>query len=172
MANLTPEQAAALAYVNETDDRWRAAKVNAKRRAAELVERELAQFAAARDNAVWEAIELGVPKRQVGQKGLKTTSPNTINDIYNRAQAAQGVVEVQLASKPVPEYQWSSRHIAPVSGLPYWYLLIDGDDYETTAEGYEGKGYLRVRLTDGSYLWPDTPPPTAARQWAEQNKPA
>lgn len=172
MAKLTPQQEALLAFAEEADDRYRSAKLNARKRAAEMIEREIAAFSAARDKAVWEAVEAGVPKRQIGLVALKTTSPNTVQEIYRRVMDSQEFVEVELAKKAVPKYQWSERHPSPNGLMHYWYLLVDGDDFRTTIENFEGDGYLYMRHSDGSYMWGPAKPDEAAQQWVKENPPA
>lgn len=172
MAKLTAQQEALLAYASEADDRYRSAKLNARRRAAEMVEREVAAFASARDKAVWDAIEGGVPKRQVGLTALKTTSPNTVQDIYNRVLESQEYVDVELAQKPVPRYAWSEGTRIP-AGV-YWWLLVDGDDHEVHNDDADihGTGYLYVRWNAGEPVWLGGKPDEAALRWAEENVPS
>ena len=170
---LNAEQKALLDYASDADDAWRQAKLHAAKRAKEMIEREIASYAAARDKAVYDAIEAGVPRRQVGQLGLKTTSPNTVADAYNRVAAQTQLAEVPMAVMHKPKYSWSQVHTHPVSERQFAFLYIDGDDHETVVEDawMNGPGYLYIKPADKWVAFPHNPPRDAA-QWALENVPS
>lgn len=175
MAKLNGKQEALMAHASNADDKWRQAKLNAKIRLKRLVEEEIAQFAAARDRAVWDALQAGVPKRQVGIEALKTSSPHTVNEIYDRMIANQELVEVELAVKPVEKYEWSAPLVHPISKLKFIFLQVDGDDHWTEDDQgvMTGSGYLFYQPTPGG-KWlprPDDKPNAEVLAWAEANPP-
>lgn len=169
---LNEEQKALLEYVSDADDAWRKAKLNAAKRAKEMIEREIAGFAAARDKAVYDAIEANVPRRQVGQLGLKTTSPNTVADAYNRVAAQTQLAEVPMAVMHKPKYKWRGPFVHPVSERPYAFLVIDGDDHATEIDDahMSGLGYLYMKPGNEWIAFP-TMPPQEALKWALENEP-
>lgn len=174
MSKLTQRQEQLVAQVDAADNRYRDAKVNARKRALEAVEREVEQFSIARDLAVWEAVNGGVPKRQVGLAGLKTTSPNTVQDIYNRAVERQVSVGVELAEYEVtaPSYSWSERFLFPLAVFPYWFLLVEGDDHVArVGDVPEHAGYLYADMLGGGFQWVGDKPSLDAQEWVKKNKP-
>ena len=171
---LNAEQKALLDYASDADDAWRQAKLHAAKRAKEMIEREIASYAAARDKAVYDAIEAGVPRRQVGQLGLKTTSPNTVADAYNRVAAQTQLAEVPMAVMRKPKYRWDGPFVHSVSGNPFAFLVIDGDDHETEVPDPEmtgHSGYLYINPGTGWVAYPTMPVPEA-HKWALENVPS
>jgi hypothetical protein len=126
MANLTPEQRQLLDYTAECDQRWRDAKLNAKRRAEELVQKEIAAFAAARDKAVYDSVAAGIPKRQVGIYGLRTTSPNTVHEAYSRVAQQVEHTGISLAAKPTQRFTITTYEHPMAKAV---YLVTDSENY-------------------------------------------
>lgn len=171
---MTPEQVALLEYASEADDRYRIAKANARKRAEQLARQEIAKFEAVRDQAVFDAIEAGISKRQVGLQALKTSSPNTVQEIYNRVAAERTEVEpVELPERTIPKYQWSAVLTHPVSGLKFAFLQVHGDDHwNQDPEGkMDGSGYLFYNTGNGFVPRPDDKPSPEAIAWADGNQP-
>jgi hypothetical protein len=172
MAKLTQHQQELLDYVAETDERFRQAKRHARRRAQEMVEQEIAMFSAARDKAVWEAVNAGVPKRQVGILGLGTTSPNTVHEVFDRAVANMKLTGVELAVPKGPRYSWG--HIAMKRGDGLFAWVLDAEDPFLRTEGLDSD--FERRENDGHYVnilhgkaQNTTDAPDAVKEWAVQH---
>jgi hypothetical protein len=172
---LTTAQQAALDYVAECDERYRQVKATARTRAMRQIEQEIETFKAARDRAVYDAVQAGVPKRQVGIHGLHTSSPNTIQDAYDAI--AKGIVNlnVELAKKHVERFTALRRgrtHYGPNI------LVGDSEAFVNPQwEGIEqvpaGEGYLFVWLVHEWKQWPTQaetdPAPEGMLEWVKEN---
>lgn len=172
---LTAKQEEALAFVTKADDRWREAKLNAQIEVRKLVQERIDMHAATRDQAVYEAIQAGVPKSRISQEGLRT-SPNAVYDILERVSQKLAVTNVELATPDRAPYEWSERFTMP-NGYNYWFLIVDGDDHVSTIAdaqagfNHEHPGYVYVDFGASGWAWPLGKPSPEAQAWAEGNKP-
>ncbi len=179
MTTLNTNQQAALDHAEQADIRWREAKRSIRKRAREFVEKELAMFSAARDLAVYEAVQLGVPQRRIGLDALHTSSPNTVRDILDRVELNTELVDVELAVKPKPQFSWSESEFmeAPSGDFTYEYRwLLAGDGFKNAAMNVAGvdfpahEGYLYVRSdVKPEWMTIGAKAPEAALAWAEVN---
>lgn len=178
MTALNANQQAALDHAEQADIRWREAKRSIRKRAREFVEKELAMFSAARDLAVYEAVQLGVPQRRIGLDALHTSSPNTVREILDRVELSTELAEVELAVKPTTQFSWTeSEFFVATNGATYeyrWLLASDGyRSAETNLPGGkipEREGYLHIR-TDVQPEWNHFMDiPIAAQKWSEVNE--
>lgn len=172
---LTAAQQAALDYVAACDEKYRQVKATARTRALRQIEQEIETFKVARDRAVYDAVEAGVPKRQVGIHGLHTSSPNTIQEAYD--SIAKGIVNlnVELAQKVVQRF--SIIRSGSNSGGLYAYVG-DGEafvlpHFDGTPQIPESDGYLFVRIMGKWMQWPaqesEYPAPEGAQEYVEEN---
>jgi hypothetical protein len=92
MRSLSEAQSAQLEIVREADVDWRSAKKEAEAqsrvRAADWVRDQIMDLSDARDEAVRNAVEYGVPKSTITTLGLSTTDPNTIYRILARLEVS------------------------------------------------------------------------------------
>jgi hypothetical protein len=88
---LTPHQQELLERVSRVDGRWRDAKRTAMLEAKRIVQERIDAHAALREQAVWEALEAGIPKSRIGREGLGTSSPNAVYEIEERMRFRMGV---------------------------------------------------------------------------------
>ena len=102
MARTTPAQDAILKALDGFDNAWRMKKRDAKMEARIIVERAISATLAQRDMYVRIAIEAGIPKSQIGERGLHTTSPSAI--VESLARTADNAV--QIATSVVPRFEW------------------------------------------------------------------
>jgi hypothetical protein len=176
MSKLTPQQESILRRVDDADTRYRNAKLTARKRAQEMIDDEIAEFASDRDKAVWEAVEAGIPKRQVGLVGLKTTSPNTVHEIYNRMVQKQVNVGVEFMAPELPNCHWGSHHSFGPESNVYW-LEVDGDDIVQDVRDKDPNfpvypGYMYSKIGDKPWTWVGEKPDEATQKWAEEHPPA
>lgn len=84
---LSASQQAALDRVSATDSQCREVKLTFESAVKQELAIRLSYLQRDRDVAVRSAFELGVPKSQIGKFGLRTTSPNTVNDSLARTES-------------------------------------------------------------------------------------
>lgn len=179
---LNDNQVDALAYVHLTDERWREARRNALARAKLLAEEEIKLHASKRDQAVFEAVEKGVPYSRIsGSDGLHT-SPNAAYEIYNRMVADLAATSVDLVSRPGEELDarfsgyivGKFRYTATVGVKDAQRKKLRFDDPRTwTSTAKKLKG-VKVNLVESDGVWTatvqgDDPDDVLARDWALKN---
>lgn len=97
---LSAAQAALVQRTKQADAAWRDGKASAHARAKEIAAQEVSSLLATRDYAVRVAFEAGVPKKQIGELGLGTTSPNTVVESLARTEDTAAAI-VELHSDPL-----------------------------------------------------------------------
>jgi hypothetical protein len=172
---LTPQQQILLDQVTRADDAWREAKLTLKARLRAQLEEELNRFAAARDAAVYKAVEGEVPKSRITTEGLRT-SPNALYDAYERHAsllATPGLPEV-----PEEPFERFSYYVL-THPMGQVYVLEDLEhlrDSELDTVGLQGivNGWLFARIGDE---WIPNDPnyyddlPAETWQWWVDNRP-
>ena len=143
---LTPEQQAKLKYVAEADDAWRRAKKYEREKYLRMAEERIAQFAYVRDQAVFDAVEAGVPKTVVGRDGLGTSNPYAVNEAYDRVHEVAAEVGVELPKHPVPRFAWGEVMAKDDRFVYGWITDTQNPDVET------GNGMNDAVVADGFFV--------------------
>ena len=134
MVNLSGEQAQFLKYVRETDKAWRRAKDEALERAQEAARSEIAEFAAAREKAVYDAVAVHeIPMSRVGKDGLNTSDPNTPIKIYRNMVSKQERMGVVLAKEIGPRFTLAEIMVRGAGALVVLVLDVDYPRQSTMA---------------------------------------
>jgi len=156
MAKLTHSQETVLESLQRSDKAWRLGKLSAfetaKREAAQAVQALLSQ----RDLDIRLALMAGIPKAQVGRRGLGTTSPAAISDSLARTEVFAKNIEARVTTR----YQW----VTTDENQPYLnggmgmgkierlHVTMSGPDYDTfIRESLEDKMVNPKRLD----VWTD-----------------
>lgn len=170
---LNPKQEAHLEYLREVNDRYHQARRTAQERAKKIVQEEISAHSAARDAAVYEAIQMGISKRKVGIEGLRTTSPNTVAEIYDRVRERVETVAVELVERPRLIFSWTPVATVGESAVKGSWLQFDGDMPHYVEGPIEGRGWLYY-FAGGKWLrYPKQTDslPEGAEEWVAENQP-
>jgi hypothetical protein len=143
---LTPDQQVKLRHVADSDDAWRKAKKYEYEKARLQAEERIAQYAYVRDQAVYDAVEAGVPKVIVGRDGLGTSNPHAVNEAYSRVVSVQSEVGVPLPKAPEGRFKWG-RILAKDERWVYGWVLDSEHEGVRTSNGVgdgDGEGFFSV----------------------------
>jgi hypothetical protein len=141
---LTIAQQEALDMAREADNTWRDAKKVIHKRIAQQVETELAKYSALRDQAIYHAVEVGVPKSRVGIEGLGTSSPNAVYEALARVEAELELSMPEVAKRKVNRFSWTETGLYQQFRYAF---LVDSEAFITPEFSYEpfpeGTGWFR-----------------------------
>ena len=150
---LTDEQRAKLQFINEAKLAFTTAKTTLMAKARVEVERQLQEYQDTLDRAVYEAVQMGIPKSRVGSEGLGTTAPATV---YAHLDRWREHLDLTLHGAPVEarsRFEIVSEHTASTGDRfmlvrdieafvqPFADLSIAFSNMQ-----YSGDGYLYVKL--------------------------
>lgn len=110
-AKLTDEQRKHLDFIVRSNSAFLEAQATARARIQQQIEAELEEHLFEREKAIYEGIELGIPKKRIYEEGLGTTSPNYVYDVEKRWNAKRQVSTVALAHKEKPRFSWGKVNI-------------------------------------------------------------
>jgi hypothetical protein len=148
---LTQSQQQFLQYLSDTDDRWRAARKFEAEEAKRIAAERVAGFAAVRDKAIWEAVEVhNISKAEIGRTALGTSNPNVIYEAIARVHATMEHAGVEYAEEPTERFSWGSLErfdTKSMLGFP-WVLDSEQPDIQSTAGGSSNPGHA-VWVRDG-----------------------
>lgn len=99
VTKLTHEQNMQLNHIQNAESAYWEAKRNLKSKLQKQLDEELGEFLHEREKAIFEGIQMGIPKKRIYEEGLGTTSPNYVYDVEKRLSARQEFVDVQFAKK-------------------------------------------------------------------------
>jgi hypothetical protein len=133
---LTPDQSSKLRHVADSDDAWRRAKKYEYERARQQAEERIAQYAYVRDQAVFDAVQSGIPKTIVGRDGLGTSNPYAVNEAYERVSKVQQDTGVVIPAKPKDRFKWGTILAVDERWLFGW--VLDAEDPTLTTASLVG----------------------------------
>lgn len=159
---LTPEQEAALHEVSHVDDIWRQAKSNARIELKRAIEERIGTYARDRDRAVWDAIQLGIPKSRITKDGLRTSSPNVIYEIEDRMRRimpapAVDVLAERYRSVPrepsveSPDRREIRSRMENMDSLPMFWCMIPRV-YKSKDPSYDWSRIAELVAEDGGWV--------------------
>jgi hypothetical protein len=120
-------QQAKLKAVHDADDAWRDARKHALAEARLAAEEKIAQFAAARDVAVYEAWNAKIPKALIGQDGLGTSNPYAVTQCIERVEAVGAPVHAEDSAR----FSWGEILAADEHWIYGWVLDAEEPDAES-----------------------------------------
>lgn len=141
---LNERQKAALAHVAAADDAYKQAKKYEMAEAKRIATERIQAYRLKLDEAVFEAVEMGVPKTRVGEEGLGTKNPYTVLDAYARQLELIGHAPAAFAEKPRDKFSWG--HVKIIRDPQSWiaWVLVEGDEIQSTLaeETHPGIGVM------------------------------
>lgn len=158
---LTDEQRAKLQFINEAKLALATAKTTLMAKARAEVERQLQEYQDTLDRAVYEAVEMGIPKSRVGSEGLGTTAPATVYAHLARWGEHLNVtlkgapVEARARFEKVSEYTASTGDrfmlVRDAEALvqPYVDLSVAFPNMDYSGEGFL---FIKVRGQDWQHI--------------------
>lgn len=127
-----------LKAVAEADDAWRHAKKYAEAEARKVAEEKIAQFSAARDRAIYDAVQAGVPKVLIGSDALNNSSPYAVLDAVRRVEEAIETGGITLAEVVHERFAWGEILAASEDWVYGWIVDTASPTLSSTFDSGDG----------------------------------
>ena len=147
---LTIDQEAQIIRIQEVEAAYWSAKKSVRAKVEREVAKQLEEFLSARETAIYEAIEMGVPLRRIHTEGLGTANANYVYDVRKRFDAKREFAEASVPKRKGPRFSWG--HVTIKIGNSGYAWVIDADEPEFESEGIVDRTTFVREYRDGHYV--------------------